>query len=169
MKKSLTQNDIKEIRYQCRMGYILPPMLFIFGTIFTGGIYALNFSSGESDNEILLFIAIVFAGLAFFIGYKMNWKYISDIKCNEKEIETKIIQRKESKRSYEAGSGTLYIGQEMKGNDLYSVIVENIRYRVDEELFSGCSEGDEVLCNYAPMSRYLINIELKKKPGYNKS
>lgn len=164
MKESLTQNDIKELRYQCRMGYILPPMLFIFGTIFTGGIYTLNFSSNELDYKILLSISIVFAGLAFFIAYNMNWKYISDIEHGRKEVVTKIIQRKESKRDYEAGSGTLYVGQEMKGFDSYSIVVENIRYRVDEKLFFDCLEGDEVLFNYGVKSRHLINIEVKAKP-----
>jgi len=169
MKKALTQDDIKEIRYQCRMGYVLPSILFIIGTVISVAVYEINFNSNSLDTEMFLIIASVFAVLSTLVGCKMNWKYVSDIRYNEKQIETKIIQRIESQRSYEAGSGSLYIGQEMKGNDIYSIVVENIRYRVDEELFSGCSEGDEVLFNYAPMSRYLINIELKEKPGYNKS
>ncbi len=145
------------------MGYVLPTLLFIIGTILTGAIYIIYFGADEHDNEMLLVITSLFIGLALYTGYRMNWKYISDIRFNEKEIETKIIQRKESKRDYEAGSGTLYIGQEMKGFNSYSIVVENIRYRIDEEMFSACTVGDEVLFNYAPKSRYLINIELKKK------
>lgn len=163
MRKALTQNDIKEIRYQCRMGYVLPTILFIIGTFVSVGVYEINSNSKGLDTEMFLIISSVFAGLSLLIGYKMNWKYVSDIRYKEKQIETKIIQRKDSQRSYEAGSGTLYIGQEMKGNDLSSIVVDNTRYRVDEELFLACSKGDEVLFNYAPKSRYLINIELKKK------
>lgn len=162
MKKALTQIDIKELRYQCRMGYLLPSMLFLFGNIFVGGAYVANFGWLGVDTEILLIMVSVFACLSLFIGYKMNWKYMTDISYKEKQVETKIVQRKEAKRDYEAGSGTLYVGQEMKGFDSYSIIVENTRYRVDEELYSACAEGGEVLFNYAPKSRYRLSIEVKK-------
>lgn len=158
MVRSLTSRDIKEIKYQCRMGYILPILLFIIGTPITLLICELNSNNLDSE-QIILFS---FALLSLFIGYKMNWKYILDIRNGVKQVETKIIQAKESKRSYEAGSGSLYFGQEMKGNDLYYIIVENIRYKVDSQIFSACSKGDEILFNYAPNSKYLIDFELKK-------
>ena len=72
------------------------------------------------------------------------------------------IQKKQSKQDYEAGSGTLYIGQEMKGRIRYDIIVNNIPYRVDKSFFLNCKEGDEVCFNYAPRSNFLISVELKK-------
>ncbi len=163
MRKKLTEKDIKDLRYQCRMGYVIPTMIFIIGTFISVAIYELNFNSKSNglNTEMILLIALGFIVLSFFIGYKMNWKYLSDIRNNEKEIEIKTIQKKESKRDYEAGSGTL--GQEMKGFDSFNIVVGNYRYRVDKDLFMNCNEEDEVLFNYAPISRYLINIELKKK------
>ena len=163
MKKALTQSDIEELRYQCRMGYLLPAMFFLLGNILVGGACFVNFGSDGTTIEMLLIIVVVFACLALLMGYKMNWKYISDIAYMEKQVVTKIIQRKEAKRDYEAGSGTMYLGQEMNGFDSYSIIVENTRYRVDEELYLACAEGGEVLFNYAPKSRYRLSIEVKKK------
>jgi hypothetical protein len=164
MRKKLTKKDIKELRYQCRMGYVIPAMIFILGTFISGAIYELNFNT-ESDGinvEMILLITLGFIALSFFTNYKMNWKYISDIRNDEKVIETKTIQKKEYKTDYEAGSGTLYIGQEMKGYDSFSIVVENCRYKVDKDVFLNCNEGDEIIFNYAPISRYLINIEQKK-------
>ena len=146
------------------MGYIIPFMFFVIGAFLFTAIYELNFNSKSSslNSEADLLIIFGFIALSFFIAYKMNHKYFSDIRNNEKVIETKIIQRKEYKKDYEAGSGTLYIGQEMKGFDSYSIVVENYRYRVDKNIFMNSSEGGEILFNYAPKSRYLISIELKK-------
>ena len=163
MRKTLTTKDIKELRYQCRMGYIIPSMLFVIGTALASGVYELNFNDKTGINWLMiLFIALLIGMLSFFIGYRMNWKYISDIKSNEKVVEAKNIQKKELKRDYEAGSGTLFIGQEMNGFDSFSIIVDNYRYRVEKDLFFNSSEGDEVYFNYGPTSKYLINIELKQ-------
>jgi amino acid permease len=151
MRSPLTKNDIKELRYQCRMGYILPIILFIFGSFFVSAI-ALNLTTKmeSKTSEITVIVVSGFALLSLFVNYKMNGKYVSDIRNKEKLIETKIIQKKETKRDYEAGSGTLYVGQEMKGFDSFSIVVENYRYRVDKDLFENCFEGDEILFNYAP-------------------
>lgn len=163
MRETLTEYDIKELRYQCRMGYLLPSMIFIIGNILTISIYGFNFKIESHLNyQIVIIIVLLFAILSIYLGYRMNWKYLKDIRNNEKVIETKIIQLKELKKDYEAGSGTLYIGQEMKDFDSFSIFVDNFRYRVEKELFLNCNEGDEVNFNYGPVSRYLINIELKK-------
>ncbi len=164
MRARLTDKDIKDLKYQCRMGYVIPILIFILGSVFSSSIYELNFNpnSNEINTEIILLITFGIFLLSFFISYKMNWKYLSDIRNSEKEIEIKIIQKKEFKRDYEAGSGTLYIGQEMKGYDKFNIVVENYRYRVDENVFLNCNEGGEIIFNYAPISRYLINIEQKK-------
>ena len=165
MRKKLTEKDIKDLKYQCRMGYIIPTMIFVIGTFIFGTIYELNFNSKSNglNIEMTFLIALGFMVLSFFISYKMNHKLISDIKYNEKVVETKIIQKREYKRDYEAGSGTLYINQEMNGFDSFSIIVENYRYRINKDLFMKSNEGDEVLFYYTPISRHLINIELKKE------
>ncbi len=161
MRKTLTKKDIKELQYQCRMGYIIPSMVFLIGTLIVTSIYETNFNTRLAFNiQATLIIALLFAVLSFFISYIMNWKYLSDIRDKKKIIEPKVIQKKESKRDYEAGSGTLYIGQEMNGFDSFSIIVDNYRYRVEKDMFLKCNEGDEVYFNYGPTSKYLISIEL---------
>ncbi len=162
MRKKLNERDIKDLRSQCRIGYVIPFMIFILGTFISGAIYELNFNlkSDGLNTKIILLIALGFIIISFFVSYKMNWKYLLDIRNNEKEIELKTIQKKEYKRDYEAGSGSL--GQEMNGYDSFSIVVENYRYRVDKDIFINSNEGDEVFFYYAPISEYLINIELKK-------
>jgi len=163
MKKKLTEKDIKELRYQCRTGYVIPIMIFIIGTFISIVIYELYFNSKSNglNTDNILLTALGFITLSILIGFRMNHKLLSDIRYGEKVIETKIIQKREFKRDYEAGSGTIYFGQEMKGYDSFSIVVENCRYRVDKEIFMNSNKGDEVLFNYAPRSRCLINIELK--------
>jgi hypothetical protein len=94
----------------------------------------------------------------------MNKKYYSDIRNNEKLSEKKIIQRKIDKTDYEAGSGnmtTLPHNNPMKEFTRYDLIIDNIKYRIDKELFDNCNDGDEVLFYYAPKSKYLLSIEKK--------
>ena len=168
MRKKLTERDIIDLRCQCRMGYVIPAMIFIIGTFIFTAIYELYFNSNSNsiNTEVVLLIVLGFILLSILIGYKMNHKYLSDIKNNEKVLETKVILKKESKRDYEAGSGTLYIGQKMKGFDSFSIIVDNYRYRVDKDLYINSNEGDEVVFSYAPVSRYLLSIELKKRDSW---
>lgn len=106
--------------------------------------------------------AIVFVCglLSVLISYKMNWKYLLDLRNGEKVVETKIILKKEQKFGYEAGSGTMYFGQEMKEVYLFSIVVENVRYKIEEKLYNSCTEGEKILFNYAPKSRFLVSIEV---------
>lgn len=162
MRKPLTHKEVKELRYQCRMGYVFPGLLFIIGTFVTSAIYELNFNTETKGiiGEMTVVIMFAFGLLSLLISCKMNWKYLSDLRNGEKIVETKIISKKEQKIEYEAGSGTLYFGQEMKGFDSFSIVVENVRYRIDEKLFDSCAEGEKILFNYAPKSRFLVSIEV---------
>jgi amino acid permease len=166
MRLRLTEKDIKELKYQCRMGYVLPAMIFILGTFIGGAIYELNFNKNSSglNIEIDLLIALGFLIVSYAISHLMNKKYYSDIRNNEKLSEKKIIQRKIDKTDYEAGSGnmtTLPHNNPMKEFTRYDLIIDNIKYRIDKELFDNCNDGDEVLFYYAPKSKYLLSIEKK--------
>jgi len=166
MRLRLTEKDIKELKYQCRMGYVLSAMIFILGTFIGGAIYGLNINTNSEglNLEIDLLIALGFLIISFFVSYIMNGKYYSDIRNNEKISETKIIQRKIDKKDYEAGSGnmtTLSHNNPMKEFTRYDLIIENTKYRVDKILFDICADGDEVLFYYAPKSKYLLSIEKK--------
>ena len=160
MKQRLTEQDIKELRYQCRPGLVFPIMIIIIVPIFVLMIlngFDINYS--KTDIGILILIIVSFSIL---IGHLITRKYLSDIRNGIKEFEIKKIKRKESKLDYEAGSGTLYIGQDMKGFDSYSLIIDNYRYHVDKELFEDCKDGDEVIFFFGPLSRFRLSIELRK-------
>ncbi len=166
MKHILTEKDIKELKYQCRMGYVIPLMLFILGTFIGGAIYELNFNTNSSglNLKIDLLIALGILIISFLVSHLMNNKLYSDIRNNEKISETKIIQKKSDKIDYEAGSGnmtTLPHNNPMKEFTRYDLIIDNTKYRIDKELFDKCSDGDEVLFFYAPKSKYLLSIEKK--------
>jgi hypothetical protein len=169
MRLQLTKKDIIDLKYQCRMGYVLPFMIFILGTFIVGAIYELNFNTNSDglNLEIELLFGLGFLLISILISSKMNWKYYSDIRNNEKVSETKKIQRKIDNKDYEAGSGnmtTLPHNNPMKEFIRYDLIIENTKYRIDKELFDICSNGDEVLFFHAPKSKFLLSIEKKNKP-----
>lgn len=168
MTSQLTNKDVKELKYQCRMGYVLPFMIFVLGTLIVVAVYELNFNKNTKglNLETDLLIAFGFLVFSFFISYLMNRKYYADIRNNKKVSETKTVQGKIGKKDYEAGSGnmtTLPHNRPMNEFIRYDLVIENIKYRVDKELYDKCSEGDEVLLFYAPKSNYLLNILLMKK------
>lgn len=169
MRQPLTEKDIKEIRYQCRMGYLLPVLLLIISSL----IFFVSLLSKEIEFQIYLYFLIATAIILIPIGlsYLMNGKYLADIRNGEKEGETKTIQLKEKKKDFEAGSGCvttsllLNITKEMKEFIRYDIVVENTRYQIDEEFYNNCNVDDEVVFYFAPKSRYLIEIGLKNNPS----
>jgi len=161
--RSLNKDEIKELRLRCRMGYIIPFFTFVIGSFLLLAIVSVFFYSETEefgDMPIIVITACFF--LSVILSYRMNYKYYFDIRNREKVQEVKIIQKKELKRDWEAGSGTLYIGQKMNGFESLSIIVDNYRYRVSKEIYMNCKEGDEILFNYGPKSKYRLDIELKK-------
>jgi hypothetical protein len=161
MKEPLTQKDIKDLKYQCRSGYILPLIIFIVLNLIFILSKVINNEDSTNVNTLIL-VVIGCASFSILVSYIMNRNYIYDIRDNLKDVELKIITSKRSKIDYEAGSGTLHLLQEMKGSDVFSIVVENYRYRVDKNLYLSCNEGDEVEFKYAPRSRHLLSMELKK-------
>ncbi len=166
MRTQLTEKDIKELKCQCRMGYVLPAMVFILGTLIVVAIYELNFNKHTKglNLELDLFITLGFLIVSFIISYLMNRKYYADIRKDEKVAKTKTVQEKTGKKDFEAGSGnvtTLPHNRPMNEFARYDLVVENVKYRVDKELYDKCSAGDEVLFFYAPKSNYLLSIEKK--------
>lgn len=167
MRKTLSDLDIKKLRYQCRMGYVIPFFFFAIGSVLVSATvnFVLNQDSDSlNNNHLFLVLGFMFI-LSIFINFKMNGKYISDIRNNEKIIETKTIQRKESKIDTEAGSGNmtpLPHNNPMKEFVRYDLIIENTRYKIDKELFENCANGDKVYFHIAPKSNFRLKIELKR-------
>ncbi len=163
MTKSLTQADIKELRHQCRMGYLLPVFLFVLlsniALIIHHSFYDFNEISFTELDGIIILACIAFS---IWVSHRMNGKYYEDIRNNRKVAERKVLQRKQSKRDFEAGSGNMTTrphNNPMNEFTRFDFIVDNTLYRVDKVLFENCSEGDLVSFYYAPKSKYLLSIE----------
>ncbi len=161
MKIKLTEADIKDLKYQTRAGKVVSSMIFILGSAITLVSSSLSetYYLGKSTDLIIILLLIII--LSISILYSMTGKYISDIENKEKLLEFKVISKKESKYTYEAGSGTLYVGQEMKQLNEYSFIIDNYRYKIEKSLFDKCNEGDDVVLFIAPKSKHRLGIELK--------
>ena len=117
----------------------------------------------ESGYESFFILGFLFS---FLIVWLVNRKCWIDLKNNEKEVVRKIITRKESKEDYAAGSSVgfsftgkksrLYTG--MKSYIEYSLIIENVRYKIEKELWEKVNEKEEVEFHYAPKSKELLEI-----------
>jgi len=162
MKIKLTEADIKELKYQTRAGKIVSSMIFILGACIALVSSTINetYFLGKSADLIIILLLIMI--LSISILYLMTWKYLSDIENKEKLLEFKVISKKEFEYTYEAGSGSLYIGQKMKQFDAYSLVIDYYRYNIEKTLFDKCNEGDDVVLFMAPKSKHLLGIELKK-------
>lgn len=159
----LTPQDIKELKYQCRMGYILPFFILTIGSIVTTSLYELYINKETAINtQAIVYIVMLYAALAVWTGYRMNRNYYQDIRNNRKTAIPKIIQKKVAHKDFEVGSGnytTLPHNKEMKSFTRYNLIIEHQKYRITKELYELCSDGDEVLFYYAPASKKLLSIE----------
>jgi hypothetical protein len=162
MRKKLTAEDIRKLKYACRPGIIFPVIILLIGLlILLDIVFILNIELTRV--EMALVILTLFL-ISLFVGYGITYKLIRDIRNGEKSGELKKISKKHSYISYEAGSGSLYIGQKQKAHDIYNLIIDNVKYRVEREFYEASDEGDEVILFYAPISRFRLSIELKKVP-----
>ena len=162
MRKQLTESDLRELRHQCRMGIVLPILFLILSNM----ILFLFLLQGHLKFDAPVQITVLaLVAVAVLIHILMNRKLILDIRNGEKEVEFKRIQHKEKKKDFEAGSGTLCLSQEMNEFDRYVLIIENLAYRVDKDIFEQCRAGEEVAFFIAPISRYQLQIDLKKNVG----
>ena len=161
----LTFEDKKELKYNCRAGIIVPILFFLISSSIITYVEFYNMKEivwSFTKIQIIIFSEFIVLIISFLIGYLMIHKLVSDIRNGEKIIEVKKISQKDQMEDYEAGSGAMYIGQEMSAFQKYSIIVENYLYRVDKELYEAANIGDEVYFHYAPISKYLIKITLKR-------
>ncbi len=166
MRIKLTEQDIKDLKYQCRMGYIIPFLFFIIGSfLITGFVHFIItiFKEPEGDIYIYITIGIVFV-LSILINFIMNGKVKRDIRNGEKILKKKTIQRKESMVDVEAGSanvGTMPHNRRMNKFIRYDLIIDNTKYRIDKELFEKCKDGDDIYFHIAPESKFRIKIDFK--------
>lgn len=160
MRKQLTESDLRELRYQCRMGIVLPILFLILSNMV---LYLFLLQGHLKFDAPVQITVLALVAVAFLIHILMNRKLILDIRNGEKVVEFKRVQLKEKKRDFEAGSGTLQ--SKMNEFEQYNLVIDNCVYRVDKEVFDRCETGEEVAFFIAPISKYQLQIDLKKNVG----
>jgi hypothetical protein len=153
--QSLTENDKKELWYQCRGGFTISTLLFLISNAIISGI-CLSEHYTLHNQYVQLAVLLAFV-VPLVLGYFFTHDYISDIRNNEKIVELRTVDFTEMVEDCEAGSGKL-VG-DMKVFMRYNIVVENVLYRVEKDLFDQCKNGSKVKFNIAPLSQYLLGIE----------
>lgn len=164
MRAKLSEEDIKNLKYQCRAGYVVSILFFLTGSSIIFVLYYIN-DINSLPKAVLLFLTIL--TISFLIAFFMMNKYITDINNKVKILDVKKIQAKELKKAYEAGSGgRLSFDGNMKAFNRYDIISDNTRYRINKAFFEACREGDEVIFHIAPKSKHRLKIVLNKDTKY---
>ncbi|MCX6231474.1 MAG: hypothetical protein NTZ33_08015 [Bacteroidetes bacterium] len=161
----LTEEDIKELKYNCRAGIAVPVLMFLIGSSLTVFIEFFNLANTVmfiTKFQVIMLSEVFILIICSLTSYLMLRKLVTDIRNGEKIVEKRIVSQKDEMEDYEAGSATLYIGQEMNPFEKYSIVVEGSLYRVDKELYNAVEIGDNVYFHYAPVSKYRIKITAKK-------
>lgn len=163
----LSSEDIKELKYEKRFGFIFPAMIIAFAVLLNT-LYFLTQPEPNMVYVILINTAVVL--LSLLLNYKMNHKLNMDLREGIKIPKRAKVQNKEHTTSSEAGSGMLYIpilgdlfpqlwGQKMRPKGYYSLIINNARYEVDKNIYESVSQGDQVDIYYAENSNSQLGIE----------
>ena len=161
MHRGLTQTERKNLRNQCKMGLILSLLVFVFTTIVGVTIYALFFDSNPDGLNLKIagLIAIGTLSSSVLLNFLICNKYYRDLQFNEKVQVVKTLVNKSKSTIYHASA----LGSNMSKayNEKFEFVVDGINFNVDKELFERCTEGDQLIFNYAPKSEYLLSIEKK--------
>ena len=163
----LSSEDIKELKYEKRFGFIFPAMIVALVVLLN----TLYFLTQPEPNMVyvILFNTTVLL-LSLLLNYKMNHKLNMDLRKGIKISKRAEVQDKEHIASSEAGSGMLYIpilgdlfpklwGQKMRLKKYYILVLNNTRYEVDQNLYEAVTVGDEVNIYYAENSNSQLGIE----------
>ncbi len=165
----LTDNDIKTIKNEKRMGYLFSGIILAFGFLFNL-ISILAFPEIELTTIALVDLLIIL--LCILISYFVNRKFNMDLKSGTKTIKVAQIQKKQMQTSYEAGSGALFIpilgnlfpklwGQKMKPSDKFNLVIDAVSYEINKELYDIVNAGDSVEMNFSKHSKILLGISKK--------
>jgi hypothetical protein len=155
MHRSLSTEDIKNLRNQCSMSYLISSILFILGTIVGVTIYELYFDAhpGAINHQMAVTIGLAVLFLSVIVFFGLNRKFYSDIRNNEKIQTIKTLLNKDIITDYYKTMVTRK----------YVFTVDNVDLNVNKDLFDNCNIGDKLIFNYAPKSKFLLSIEKSGK------
>ncbi len=161
MRRQLTEQNRSDLKNQCKMGISISIMAFMFVTLIGVTVYEMLFDVDRTalNSKMDILIAVGVLLFAVLLQFLINYKYYSDLRNNEKVLQTKILADKSKSIDPVSLKGANFT----KGYiNRFEFIVDNIKFRVDEELYKSCKEGDKLIFSYAPKSKYLLNIEKSK-------
>jgi len=171
MVKELTEKDIKVLKHEKRIGYVYALLIVSFGGLFNLGYFILNIKHGY-NYTMIGFIDIGILLLAYLVCYRINREFNLDIKSNQKNVLKRIVKRKAAGKTYEVGSGTLYIpilgdlfpklfGLGMKEMSRYFILTKENKYEVDKDMFEKLEEGTEFYVHFAKYSWTILDYTIK--------
>lgn len=167
MTRELTENDRKVLKYERRIGFVFCGLVLSFGGLFNLFYFVLNKSEVNYLMIILIDLGIVL--LAYFVCNRINLKVNRDLKDNKKELFKKRVDKKIEKKSYEAGSGTLFIpilgdlfpkllGQKMRETRRYFIFTSDTKYEVEKEVYNYLKKDTEFYVHIAKHSETVLNF-----------
>jgi len=158
-RRRLTAENIAEIKYTKRFGYIFGIMFLCFGFIFD---IIFVFVEEKSHNWLIIYnISIILT--SYLITFLINRKYNNDLLYNEKIIEKDILKNKRTEVSPKVvGKISLapYL-RPVEQNTRYYFIIGNMEYDVENKIYSKFGIGEEVELHYALFSKMLLEITKK--------
>ncbi len=160
-KQRLTVENQKMIKYSLRPAYIYGIIIFLISIVFS----SIPVMREVDENSIYIFLAGL--SISVLIVWLINRKYWTDLRNDEKQIITKVVGRKEKYLDYEAGSSVGYsmsgenssFYKEMNSRDVYSFIIDNVRHKVDKEIWMKVKEKGEIEMHYSISSNDLLEIK----------
>jgi len=159
MRRGLSKTDKKVLRDQCKTGIGLCILVFVFTTILGVTIYELFFDLNPDALNTKMVILISIGTLIFSVTLNIliNYKYYRDFQFNEKIQEIKTLTSKSKTTEYVASLPGA--GLSKAGIVRFELLVDDIKFDVDKELFERCTDGDKLIFSYALKSLYLLSIE----------
>jgi hypothetical protein len=160
MKRRLTKEDIRLLKYEKRNGYVFAGMILMAGVLFN--LIDLAMTDIIHQHTVLVAIDMVIIGLSWMTLHRINRDLNRDLEAGYRTVRMEKVTGKMKRTGHEAGSGTLS-NQEMKSIDKFQLIINKATYDVSREFFDKVSEGDEVEMYYAQHSHVLLGIALSDR------
>ncbi|WP_319479886.1 hypothetical protein [uncultured Draconibacterium sp.] len=134
-------------------------LVFVLTTIIGVTIYELFFDLNSNGLNIKMAGLIVGGTLSssVLLNFLICNKYYRDLQFNEKVQVLKTLISKSQNDIY--NTSALNSGMSKAYTEKFEFVVDDTKFDVDKDLFERCSEGDQLIFNYAPKSEYLLSIE----------
>lgn len=167
MTQELNDKDRKVLQYEKRIGFVFSGLILCFGGFFNLFYFVLNKTEQNYLMIILIDLGIIL--LAYFVCNKIYLKVNRDLKDNRKEILKKRVDKKMEEKSYEAGSGALFMpilgnlfpklwGQKMRETRIYYIFTGDTKYEVEKEFYDELKMDMDFYVHFAKHSETVLKF-----------